>query len=334
MQTYEILEQRLANWASYYNPRQMVVCNSGTAALHLALEALGLPAGSLVVIPDYTMVACARAATLAGLTPVFVDCGEDMLLDMEVLEKCLRDRKGNIRAVMAVHIYGRVCDMPRLHYLASEYRFAVVEDLAEAHGVQPHRYTDAACWSFYRNKIVHGEEGGAVAFRDTRLAEKARRLRCLGFTEAHDFRHIPRGHNYRLANCLAELIIDSLNQYEENAIRRRKIESWFDEVCPDGMRLPPRAAVWVYDMALSLRNIGLLDEVVRGLARQGIEARHGFKPMSIQEEYRQSPVYRNSVDRHVALERSSHVFYLPFNPSLVTRSWVEHSIQSVEKILN
>mgnify|MGYP000263818837 CR=1 FL=1 len=100
-----------------------------------------------------------------------------------------------------------------------------MEDRAEAHGVDFGDYIpDAACWSFYRNKIVAGEEGGAIAFKNPRHASVAKSLRSLGFTTSHDFYHVPRGHNYRLANCLAQLVLSSLANVDANLAKRRQLE--------------------------------------------------------------------------------------------------------------
>src|SRR4051812_22174756 len=106
MQAYELLERDLAAWAG--NPN-MVVCNSGTAALHLALEALKIPAGSECLCPEFTFVACARAIVLAGLTPVFVDCGEDLLIDPSLFVDAYRICAPEV--VLWVHLYGRRCDV-------------------------------------------------------------------------------------------------------------------------------------------------------------------------------------------------------------------------------
>jgi perosamine synthetase len=149
-QPFELLEDEVADWAGY--PRGHVVsCSSGTAALHIALEALQLPQGATVIMPDLTMVACARAVHLAGLVPQFVDCKDDLNMDVRQIDST---QLRSTAAFMAVHLYGR-CAFKMFGFN----NLRVVEDMAEAHGVRPHAETDAACWSFYRNKIVAGEEG-------------------------------------------------------------------------------------------------------------------------------------------------------------------------------
>src|SRR5262245_38100583 len=246
MLPHERLEMEWARWNNLEDT--VVACSSGTAALHLALETLRLPPGSGVIVPDYTMIACARAVVLAGLTPLFVDVKPDLTIDPVSIMEAV-DCNQWVRAVMPVHLYGRRCDMKEIHAVAQQYKLHVIEDLAEAHGVRPHPLSYAACWSFYKNKIVHGDEGGAVWFggEGTILA---RSLRCLGFTDAHDFSHIPRGHNYRLSDTHAHLILDCIPRANNDLQFRRRVESWYNTYCPAECRMPPRDVVWVYDLRI------------------------------------------------------------------------------------
>ena len=330
MEPYEQLEQEFGRWVGMPN---MVACNSGTAALHLALECLNLPPGSRVIVPDFTMIACARAVTLAGLEPVFVDCYPgDLTLNIDLVGAALEgyeETENPIRAVMPVHIYGRRCRMKSLIDLAVKYDLFIIEDLAEAHGVAPHPATDAACWSFYKNKIIHGEEGGAVAFQDPQAASLARELRSLGFTEEHDFYHTPRGHNYRLANALALPIMESLKEVASNLQERRGIEGWYDEFCPAEWRTWERNAVWVYD----LRIRGLMEpqriSIIKDLNASGIAARHSFKPMSQQQEYEYCEVLGVG---NVCLA-SREVFYLPVQPGETTREEAKRAMEIIRSSL-
>lgn len=315
MEAYEHLEQEFGRWTGVEN---VVACASGTAALHLALEALQLPPGSKVIVPDYTMIACARAVTLANLTPVFVDCGKDLLMDPDLVDGLLENDRllkdfteedyEGVKAIMAVHVYGRRCNMEAIHELAGKYDLTVVEDMAEAHGVRPHPETDAACWSFYKNKIVAGEEGGAVAFKSTWHQTLAQSLRCLGFTAKHDFRHGPRGHNYRMSNAHARLIIDSLRQVTRNLERRRRQEAAYDSLCPSEWRMPPRDAPWVYDLRIPGLDSDRQDAIVAALNQQGVAARHGFKRMTCQEEY-----FVPGMGFTEAAKASREVIYLPLD---------------------
>jgi perosamine synthetase len=314
MQPYEQLEYE---WARFngLDPAGMVACASGTAALHLALECLELPPGSEVIVPDYTMVACARAVTLAGHKPVFIDCEPDDLLvaPYRYYDESSSDDEVGV-ALMAVHVYGRRVNMDKVAREADRLNAPVVEDLAEAHGVSPHPKTDAACWSFYRNKVVAGAEGGAVWFRDRDRASRARSLRSLGFTDAHDYTHAPRGHNYRMSNVHAGLVLNSMDWYPHNLRRRRELEAQYNAATPKCWTQPARQVPWVYDLRVPGLTADRQRKAVGRLRKAGVGARYGFKPLSSQEEYRTSGI--DETTHPNAYSASREVIYLPLDPGL------------------
>lgn len=301
MLAHQRLEREWAEWNDL-DPEGMVVCSSGTAALHLAWEALN-PPGEVVDMADLNMVACPRSVSLARGIPRFVDCDDRLLIDLDRLSKSCDN-------LLVTHIYGRRVRLEKIEGTDVDY---IVEDLAEAHGVRPSDDTDAACWSFYKNKIVHGEEGGAVWFQDPYIAKHARQLRSLGFTDAHDFDHVPRGHNYRLADCLAELVFKGLAQADENIQRRQEVEYWYSLSIPREWQLPARDAVWVYDLRIPDLTSERQTRIVRSLNEQGIAARHCFKPMTTLEEYRWTWPSHLSPN---ALRLSREVIYLPVRPEM------------------
>lgn len=282
MEPYEELEQEFLKYVGWGYP---VACSSGTAALHLALEALELPQGSQVIVPEFTMIACARAVVLAGLKPVFVDCDENGLMDFDRIHRYITPLT---KAIMPVHVYGRDISRSDLNafYMLINKRHPgihIVEDWAEHTKPNSEPYSDALCWSFYKNKIVHGEEGGMILFRNHRKAQLAKLLRCQGFTKEHDFRHIPRGHNYRMSNSSASITLTSLVQVETNLEHRKYIESVYNSVIPAELHRPLRSAPWLYDVFISGKTT--VDTVVTKLNLRGIQARHSFKPMSSQPEF-------------------------------------------------
>jgi perosamine synthetase len=319
MQAYEQLEKEFGEWA---NVKNVVACSSGTTALHLALEALQLPQGSKVLVPDFTMVSCARAITLAGLVPVFVDCGDDLLI---TAANIFAVWDHDCTAVMPVHIYGRQCDMQPIIDFAYDHNLIVIEDLAEAHGIQPHPATHAACWSFYQNKVIAGEEGGAVSFKGEYTAKLARSLRCLGFTDAHDFTHHPRGINGRLSNANAELIRESLKHVHYNLTARREVETWYSETIPKEWHMPPRLVPWVYDIRIPGTD---LNWVIKQLNAKNIPARHGFKPLSRQQEYTTG----NDLDTNAG-RLSKEIMYLPIYPDM-TKLRVGQIVQHITSFVN
>lgn len=342
MEAYQQLEYAFASFNDL-DPVGMVACSSGTSALHLALESLGLPLGSQVIVPDFTMVACARAVAMAGLTPVFVDCGtsgsgwEDPPLPVNLnlnIDLVAKHASRRVRAIMPVHIYGRRVNMDHLVKVADGMDWCIVEDLAEAHGIRPHPDSDAACWSFYRNKIIAGEEGGAVWFRNPKAAELARCLRSMGFGPKQDYQHVPRGHNYRMSNAHASLILKSLRHYEVNLMARRWIESTYERECPESWKMPKRDAPWVYDICPPLQvcvdGSLYIDRPIKAIKKVGIQARHAFKPMHTQEEFKDHPFIQR--ENYATPCPSSCLYaalllYLPLTPGAVTERQVASAFE-------
>lgn len=306
MEPYQKLEEIFGEWVGSEN---VVACSSGTSALHLALESLDLPKGSGVIVPEFTMVSCARAVVLAGLKPIFVDCGNDLLLDYDLIQKAVQP-KNFVKAIMPVHIYGRQCNMARIREIADNNSLLVIEDMAEIHGINPHPDTDAACWSFYKNKIVAGEEGGAIAFKSREYADKAKVLRSVGLTNDHNFIHMPRGINARMSNSHARLILESFARVKYNISCRRRVEAWYNKLVNADYHMPPRDACWVYDVRIPGMNFGRQNSIIYDLNELGIAARHGFKPMSMQPEFANFYINLN------ACRLSQEIIYLPIYPEM------------------
>ncbi len=315
MMPFEELEHKWAEFCGC-NPENVVGCSTGTSALHLAFEAMQLRPYSPVLVPELTMIACARAVAMAGLSPEFVDCGDDLLIDTKLIKSYVTRYTS---AIMPVHIYGRRCNMEVISGIAKDYKLRVVEDLAEAHGVKHHPNTDAACWSMYRNKIIAGEEGGIVVFKELKHAELARQLRSNGFVDpsAHNFIHIPRCNNYRMSNAHADLILKSLSFFEENSADRRQIEEWYDVKIPSEWKMPSRDVVWVYDLRISGLQADQQAEVVQTLMGKKIAARHAFQPMSAQPEFAKMYKHLN------AYRLGREVIYMPVQPGM-TEATVSH----------
>lgn len=257
MQDVIQLEEEYAN---FVGQRHGVACNSGTSALHLALVALGVGPGDEVIMPDFTMAACGFAVLYTGATPVFVDCDDKLNIDPNFIEEKITERT---RAIMVVHIYGRLCNLRAINRIAKAHKLPVIEDACEAQGAKIGKAT-VTCHSFYRNKIIHAEEGGMVTTNSKRLADKMRDLRNMSFGKNHDFFHKDIGFNYRIPNSQAEMALESLREVDKNLAKRRQVEQWYAEILGDEM--PKRDVVWVFDRPGEKPDIP--------------EARHFFKPLS------------------------------------------------------
>ncbi len=268
-------EERFAAWAGRSHG---VACSSGTTALTLALRALGVGPGDEVIVPEFTMIASAWAVTYTGATTVFVDCGDDLNLDVTQLERRIT---GRTRVIMPVHVYGRRCDMDAVMRLAREYNLRVVEDSAEAHGVAP--VGDIACYSLFANKIITAGEGGVCVTDDPHLAWQMAHLRGMAFSPEHDFVHKKLAYNFRMTNLQAGVALAQLERAEEFLAARKEIEAYYDQGLADvpGLTLmPPRDVLWMYDV-LAERRADLRSH----LSARGIETRLFFQPMSRQPMY-------------------------------------------------
>jgi dTDP-4-amino-4,6-dideoxygalactose transaminase len=267
-----------AEFARYNGFGRGVACSSGTTALTLALRALGIGPGDEVLVPEFTMIASAWAVTYAGATPVFVDCGDDLNIDVTKIAGKITPRT---KVIMPVHIYGRRCDMDTIMNLAYEYNLRVVEDSAEAHGVRP--VGDIACFSLFANKIITAGEGGVCVTDDPRLAEQIAHLRGMAFTRDHSFLHAKLGYNFRMTNMQAAVALAQLEKLDEILALRAGIEKRYDEGF-DGVegitRMPSRDVLWMYDLRAERR-----EELREFLGHEGIETRLFFKPMSRQPMY-------------------------------------------------
>lgn len=261
-ETYQQLEQEFAIFA---DKRFAIAVNTGTAALHLSLIALGIGPGDEVIVPDFTFAACAFAVSYTGATPIFVDCNDTLNIDPELIEGKITTRT---KAIMPVHIYGRRCNMERVNEIAKRYGLFVVEDVSEAHGVTLGENT-VACYSLQSTKIIHAEEGGMIVTDSKELYKKIQYLKNLSNDGTYFHKEI--GFNYRMANSQAKLALQSLREFPINRERRMQIESWYQDRIPDQM--PPRDVVWVYDTLIPWKG-------QRG-------ARPFFKPLSSLPMYAQ-----------------------------------------------
>lgn len=218
IQPYKLLEKE---YAKFTGSKYAVTCNSGTSALHLALLAIGIKKGDEVIIPDFTMAACGFAVSYCGATPVFVDCDDTLCIDWKLIEKKITKKT---KAIMAVHIYGRLCNMKEILKIAKKHKLKVIEDACEAQGAIYKSKADITCYSFYENKIIHAEEGGICTTDSKYYASKINYLKNMAFGEEHNYYHAEIGYNYRMPNSQATLALASLKNYPKENKRRRKAE--------------------------------------------------------------------------------------------------------------
>jgi perosamine synthetase len=251
-----------------------VAVSSGTAALHLAILALGLEPGDEVLVPAYTFPATANVVALAGLRPVLVDVDPvTMNLDLERVAAAVGPRT---RAVLAVHLFGRPLDWEALEAAVPD-RVVLLEDAAGALGARRQGRPCGSlgrmgCLSFHPRKIVTTGEGGAVTTGDDGLAESVRSMRHHGWRG--DDMPAP-GVNYRLADVLCALGIPQVRRLDELLAARTRIAAAYSERLEGVVESPSADEGDVHGWQAYVVRVDRRDELLAALRADGIEAQIG-----------------------------------------------------------
>ena len=303
--------------------------SSCTAALHLALEALGVGPGDEVLVPDITFAATALAVLHTGATPVLVDvCESNGLINLELIREAHNART---KAVIPVHLYGDMVDMVRLASIAKELDLVIVEDAAHCiegmrDGIQPGQLSDAACFSFFATKNMTCGEGGALVTNDEALAGAVRKSRTHGMDKVAADRlrdgyspwdiAIP-GWKYNMSDIQASILIPQFDRIWHNLRRREKIAAVYDQLLGrhGQIRLPKRTAerhalhLYTVQLAPALRA-----EVSAQLRKDRIGFTVNYAPLHTLSAFKD---FRRVPDNlPVASRFGSSTLSLPFYPGL------------------
>jgi perosamine synthetase len=324
-------------WAAYCGMSHGVAVSNGTVALEIAMTCLDLQPGDEIILPTFTIISCAQAVTMNGLTPVLVDSEpRTWCMDIHQVEAKITPRT---RAIMPVHIYGHPVDMDPLFELARKYNLIIIEDAAEVHGAEYKGRKcgglgDLSCFSFYANKIITTGEGGMVLTRDAAQADKLRALRNLCFRKERRFFHTEMGHNYRLTNLQAAIGLAQLERIDESVVRKRWMGSAYTERLKNigGLQLPieepwARNVYWMYGLVLDEAYGMDAVEFARRLAEQGVMTRPFFLGMHEQPVFHRMGLFLD--EKYPVSERISRQgLYLPSGMTLT-----ETQIDQVSEIV-
>lgn len=312
---------------------------NGTVALHLALAALDIGPGDEVIIPSFTMIATPNSVRYTGAKPVLVDSElKTWNMDASKIEQKITKRT---KAIMPVHTYGHPCDMDAIMKLAKKYKLYVVEDAAEAHGSKYKgkkigSIGDAACFSFYANKIITTGEGGMVTTNDKKLASKMQLLKNHAFSHERHFWHKMLGFNYRMTNIQAAIGLAQTENFEKLADKRIENAMLYNSLLKeiDEITLPPstkgiKNVYWMYGILLKDRSKVTRDTLRYGLARKGIETRTFFIPIHRQPVYK--GWFKGSYPNSEYL--CTNGFYLPSSTSL-SKNEIHYIARSIKDIFH
>jgi dTDP-4-amino-4,6-dideoxygalactose transaminase len=312
------LEQELARACEV---RHAVAVSSGTAALHLAVLALGLQPGDEVLVPAYTFPATANVVALAGLRPVLVDV-DPVTMNVDPGQIDVGPRT---KAILAVHLFGRPAPIEELPDLL------LLEDAAGALGAR-HRGRAcgslglAGCLSFHPRKIVTTGEGGAVTTDDERFAETVRRLRHHGWRADADMS--AAGLNYRLSDVLCAIGIPQVRRLPELHTARARVAAAYAERLRDlPVSLPDVDEGDVHGWQAYVIQVERRDEVLTALRADGIEAQIGTYALHLLGAYRDQGFFPGA--EH-AFERA---LALPFHTAL-TESELDRVAEALDKLVS
>ena len=232
-----------SNIASFLGVKYAIGLNSGTDALHLSLLAAGIAPGDEVVTVAHTFLATVGAIVNCGARPALVDVAEDYNMDIDQVEQAISPRT---RAIIPVHLNGRLCDMGKLMEITHKHNLPVIEDAAQALGASFNNQKAGSfgltgCFSFYPAKILGtAGDGGLVATNDEEIAKKIRALRDTGRVMGQD-EVICYGFNSRLDNLHAAMLNVKLKHLPRWIERRRQIARLYHQGLSDlpQVKLPP-----------------------------------------------------------------------------------------------
>ena len=295
------------NFSEYTGASYAVAVNSGTAALHLALEAIGICEGDEVILPTMTFTATAEVATYFKAKPVLVDCEPDTLnIDAAQIESKITPKT---KAIIPVHIAGQPCDMARIMEIARNHDLKVIEDAAHA---LPARHLnkrvgsigDITCFSFYATKTITTGEGGSATTNNVHWANRMRVMSLHGISKDAWKRYsnegswyyevISPGYKYNLTDIAAAIGIEQLKKADRFWEARRRIAEIYNngfaglaEIQTPVCRPEVQHAWHLYVIQLQLERLRVTrNEFIEALRDENIGTSVHFIPLHFHPGYR------------------------------------------------
>ena len=290
--------------ADYVGVKQAAALSSGTAALHLALEMLGVQKGDHVFCSDLTFVASANAIRYLNAIPVFIDAEPTSWnMSPSALEKAFESVLP--KAVIVTDIYGQSADYKLIAEICDKHQTPIIEDAAESLGAEYNRkkcgsFGEMAILSFNGNKIITSSGGGMLLTDRSEFVLEAKKLSTQSREEALHYEHAQVGYNYRLSNILAALgraQLKSLDQYVE---KRREIFNYYYNNLKnvEGIRFKPeiengKSTRWLSVVLMENINHDKIEDIIRSFSEENFEVRPIWKPMHLQPVFEGAAFYYN-----------------------------------------
>ena len=325
-------------FAKFCDAKHAIAVNTGTAALHAAVMAVGAEHGDEVILPSFTFVATAEAIALVGAKPVFADIDpQTYTLSPSAVEKAVTK---NTKAILPVDLYGFSADMKPLREIANKHSLALLEDAAQAHGAtyggkSVGSFSDAACWSMYASKNIMTGEGGVVTTDNDQIDETLRMIRTHG--EKAKYASLILGTNYRMPEIQAAIGNVQLQRLPTFMAKRRQNAQKLTKILQKTSRLilpsesNDRLHSWyLYTARLKDATEGMRDRLVAELKKKGVGSEvYYINPVHEMPFYREN---YGSAKLPETEKASKQVFSLPIHPG-VTEGQVEFIGNTVLNLL-
>jgi perosamine synthetase len=337
-------------FAKYVRASNAVAVSSGTAALHLALEASGIRSGDEVLLPTTTFTATAEAVIYLGARPVLVDI-DPVTMNLDPEDAALRITP-KTKALIPVHLGGQPCNLDQIQQLAHANGLRVIEDAAHAlpsdyRGKRIGQISEFTCFSFYATKTLTTGEGGMVTTANPATAERMRLMRLHGIERdawkryrgngSWRYEVLEAGFKYNLTDLQSAIGLVQLRKCDEMRQARKSIAQRYTEAFTlvDELVVPPvctdRSTSWhLYVLRLQPRSMRLdRDSFVRLLNERGVGCSVHFIPLHLQPYYQNAYGYRAG-DFPSAEQQYSACFSLPIFPGM-TDEEIQHVIRAVRQ---
>lgn len=270
-----VIEQLEDELSKYLKIEHCISLNSGTDALLIGLMCLGIGKGDEVITVANSFIASTAAIVHIGAVPRFVDVAEDHLIDPELIESAVSSRT---RAIMPVHLEGKMCNMLRIQEIAEKYNLKVIEDAAQSFGsshssYQPGQLSDLACFSFHPLKNLNGSgDGGFIATNSEAIASRAKILKNHGLIDrdtSHEF-----GMVSRLDSIQAAILRIRLKSVDDIILKRRNIASIYNSLIINSkIQLPLLGSQSNHTYHLYVIEIDSRDKIQNQLEVSGIQTK-------------------------------------------------------------
>lgn len=349
------MEQQMAE---YLAVSDVAACQSGTAALHLALIEAGVSKDDIVLVSPLTFIAAVNPIRYQFAEPIFIDCDESLCLDPAKLSdfftlECDQREDGiyhngkRVKALIVIHVFGNMADMESIMMLADKYKVKVIEDATEALGT---KYTtgkyagkyagtigDFGAFSFNGNKIITTGGGGAVTARNPENVEHMRYLSTQAKDDTHFYIHNEVGYNYRMTNIQAALGVAQMEELPMFIQRKQsnyqKYQQIFEnyELCSlKQFRQGTSSNYWFYALEISRSKVTLsLREIIGMLEKRGIQTRAVWGLIHEQRPYLKCESYRVEQAKYYA----DCILNIPCSTN-ITEGEIEYTANEIKKILD